>query len=292
MDATLQLITDQFRELKSEICTITAELKTDICALGTGQEALRSDMGSIIEDKVGNCMSSITEGLKTEINDLRSEVSALESKINEGQAELEERFERQKEVTSIMEQQTWHLQEGIEATRRELEAQLAVADVRSRRAGGSGPGAPSTTVKPQKFDSATSWAVFHRQFEAVAVQNNWMSNEKAAYLLSVLQGKAVDILHTVPADAKYEDIVGALQDRFGDHQLAAAYRSRLKARVQASSETLQEFAAAVEQLAHRALVGLPVTFIQTEAAHTFIDGIRDRELKQHLLMGRDWTLRP
>jgi len=95
MDATLQLITDQFRELKSEICIITAELKTNICALGTGQEALRSDIGSIIEDKVGNCMSSITEGLKTEMNDLGSEVGALESKINEGQAEMEERFERQ-----------------------------------------------------------------------------------------------------------------------------------------------------------------------------------------------------
>ena len=27
MDATLQLIMDQFRELKSEICTITSELK-------------------------------------------------------------------------------------------------------------------------------------------------------------------------------------------------------------------------------------------------------------------------
>jgi hypothetical protein len=42
----------QFRELKSEICTITAELKPDMCALGTGQEELRSDIGSIIEDKV------------------------------------------------------------------------------------------------------------------------------------------------------------------------------------------------------------------------------------------------
>jgi peptidoglycan hydrolase CwlO-like protein len=96
MDATLQLIMDQFRELKSEICTITAELKTDISALGTGQEALRNDIGSIIEDKVGNCMSSIKEGLKTEMNDLQSEVSALKSKINEGQAEMEERFERHK----------------------------------------------------------------------------------------------------------------------------------------------------------------------------------------------------
>jgi len=94
--------------------------------------------------------------------------------------------------------------------------------------------------------------VFHRQFEAAAVQNNWTSNEKAAHLSSVLQGKAADILHTVPAEAKYEDVVGALQDRFGDYQLATAYRSQLKASVQASSETLQEFTAAVGQLAYRA----------------------------------------
>jgi predicted nucleic acid-binding Zn-ribbon protein len=123
MDAALQLIMDQFKELKSEISTNTAELKMDTCALGTGQEALKSEIGSITEDKVGNCMSTITEGLKTDMNDLWSEVSVLESRINEGQAEMEEELERQqKEVTSIVEQQTRHLQEGIEATRRELEA--------------------------------------------------------------------------------------------------------------------------------------------------------------------------
>jgi hypothetical protein len=48
---------------------------------------------------------------------------------------------------------------------------------------------------------------------------------------------------------------------------------------------MQEFAAAVEQLAHRAFVGLPADHIQTEAAHAFIDGIRDREVKQQLLLG-------
>ena len=166
------------------------------------------------------------------MNDPLSEVNALESKINEGQAEMEERFERQqKEVTSIMEQSTRHLREGIETTRRELEAQLAAVDVPSRRVGGGGPGTHSTTVKPPKSDGATTWAVFHRYFESAAVQNNWTSNENAAHLLSVLQGKAADILHTVPAEAKYEDVVGALQDRFGDHQLAAAYRSQFKAKV-------------------------------------------------------------
>jgi hypothetical protein len=43
-------------------------------------------------------------------------------------------------------------------------------------------------------------------------------------------------------------------------------------------------------LAHRAIVGLPVGFIQTEDAHAFIDGLRVREVKQHLLMGGDRTL--
>ena len=37
MDSALQLIMDQFKELKSELSATTAELKTDMCALGTGQ---------------------------------------------------------------------------------------------------------------------------------------------------------------------------------------------------------------------------------------------------------------
>ena len=75
-------------------------------------------------------------------------------------------------------------------------------------------GANITTLKPPKFDLATSWAVFHRQFEPVAVQSYWTSNEKSDKLLSVLQGQAADILHTVLAEATYEDIFGALRDRF------------------------------------------------------------------------------
>jgi hypothetical protein len=146
-------------------------------------------------------------------------------------------------------------------------------------------GANADKVKPPKFDGATSWVVFQRQFEAAAIHNDWNPREKAAHILSVLQGQAADVLHSVPAGASYEDIVWALQDRFGDHKLAAAYRSRLKARVQTGGKKLQEFAAAVEQLAHRALVGLPTNHIQTEVAHAFIDGIRDRKVKQYLLMG-------
>jgi hypothetical protein len=76
--------------------------------------------------------------------------------------------------------------------------------------------------------------------------------------------------------------VRTLEGRYGDHQLA--YRAQLKARTVLIGETSHELAAAaVEQLAHRALVGLPVD-------NAFIYGVRDREIKQHLLMGGDRSM--
>jgi hypothetical protein len=72
----------------------------------------------------------------------------------------------------------------------------------------------------------------------------------------------------------YKDIVGAPKGCYGV-QLAAAYQVHLKARILLIGESLQEFAAAIEQSVHHALVGLPMGFIQIEAAHTFINGMRD-----------------
>jgi len=79
---------DQFKELKSELSATTAELKTDMCALGTWQEALKSDICAEVksdmsktradlmtqvhamENKMGNGMSAIREELETQIGDL------------------------------------------------------------------------------------------------------------------------------------------------------------------------------------------------------------------------------
>jgi hypothetical protein len=67
-----------------------------------------------------------------------------------------------------------------------------------------------------------------------------------------------------------------------------AYWLQLKGRVKISGKML-EYAAAMEQLTHWALVGFPVAFIQTEATRTFIEGVQDWEVKQHLWMGGDRT---
>lgn len=290
MDATLQSIVEQL----SAISAGQEQLKNEISA---EKSELRSEISGLCTDLITK-ISGMEERMDTRVREVREELETKIEALYAGQSQWEEKLDRQnKGVTFMVEQQTRDLRndlnrarQEIEATRRDLEYQLAAVETRTRRAAVGGNVTNASTVKPPKFDGSTSWAVFHRQFEAAASHNNWQPGEKAAHLLSGLQGQAADILHSLPVEATYEDIVGALRDRFGDHQLAAAYRSQLKTRVQASEETLQEFAAAVEQLAHRALVGLPVGYIQTKAAHAFIDGVRDREVKQHLILGGDRSL--
>jgi gas vesicle protein len=204
-EETLQLIIRHFNELKTDINGV----KTDISAVTAGQEELKNDMKSEI-----NAVK----------NELRQEISAFQERIRAGQVEFEERVTR-----NLRED----LSRNIEATRQDFETQLAALEARTRHAGGGSAGANAGKVKPPKFDGSTSWVVFHRQFDAAAIHNVWTPREKAANILSVLQHQAADVLHSVSAEVSYEDIVGALQDRFGDHQLAAAYRSHLKARVQA-----------------------------------------------------------
>jgi hypothetical protein len=148
--------------LKSEISTITTELKSDICA-GVKFDMSKIKVGPIIqvhamENKMSNCTSVITEEFQTQIGDMCA-----------AKTELEERLDKQqKNVNSMVEQQIRNLLEDIEATRRESEAQLAVVETRTRRTGGSGPGVNTSKVKLPKFDAVTPWAVFHRHFDAAA----------------------------------------------------------------------------------------------------------------------------
>jgi hypothetical protein len=111
----------------------------------------------------------------------------------------------------------------------------------------------------------------------------WMRLEKSTYLITALQGRATYVLHRVPKGATYEENLEALEDSFGDQYLVAAFRSQLKTRTQ--GESLQEFATAVEQLAHRAYPALPEDHISREAGKAFADGIESPAIKIHLLRG-------
>ena len=71
---------------------------------------------------MGNCVSAIREDLKTQVGDLSA-----------SRAELKERLDKQqKNVTSTAEQKQ-NIRKDIEATWRELKAQLPAVEARTRR---------------------------------------------------------------------------------------------------------------------------------------------------------------
>jgi hypothetical protein len=101
--------------MKSDVSEIRADLITEVHAM---------------ENKMNNCMNVIGEELQTPIGDLCA-----------GQAELQGRpGNQQKNVNSMVEQQTRNLREGFEVAQRKFEAQLALVENRTRRACGRGPG--------------------------------------------------------------------------------------------------------------------------------------------------------
>jgi hypothetical protein len=171
----------------------------------------------------------------------------------------------------------------MDATRRGLGAKIAEVEAKCGRGTGTGAGA----AKPTKFNGTTSWTVFWHQFETLAEYNCGTRLEKSIYLITAMQGHATHELHGVLKKATYEETLGALEDRFGDQHLAAAYRSQLKSRTQGVGESLQEFATAIEQLAHCAYPALPENHIRREAGKAFENVVQDPAIKIQLLLGRE-----
>jgi hypothetical protein len=79
-------------------------------------------------------------------------------------------------------------------------------------------------------------------------------------------------MHWVPKGATYEETLEALEDRFGEEHLSAAYGSQLKTKAQDVGEFLQEFATAVEQLAYSAYRALPEDHVRRDTGKTFAFG--------------------
>jgi hypothetical protein len=129
-------------------------------------------------------------------------------------------------------------QHDLEATDREFKMLLLTVEAWRRCRSGGNAGKSTDRAKPLKFDWSASWAVFYHQFKASA-NHDCTSRKKAADLLTILQGQAANIIHSVPTGAAYQDTISALEGRYGDHQLTAAYQSQLKARMQLSGKSLQ-----------------------------------------------------
>jgi hypothetical protein len=91
--------------------------------------------------------------------------------------------------------------------------------------------------------------------------------------MAILNEPPAHILHASLTRVMYKEVTEALQNCHSDHHLAAVFHSQLKRRTQLSRESLQEFPAAMDHLAHPTHVVLPEHLISKEAAHSCANGI-------------------
>ncbi|KAJ3664328.1 hypothetical protein Zmor_008509 [Zophobas morio] len=139
-------------------------------------------------------------------------------------------------------------------------------------------------VQPPIFDGQTSWTTYKKQFEAAALSNSWNDQQKATALVVALRGAALEILQTLSEENQkdYTALTTALELRVGDEHLRQVFVAQLKSRIQKSSESLQEFAADVKRLVHLAYPEAPQDFQDRLAAETFVNGVRDSEVRRVL----------
>ncbi|KAJ8979571.1 hypothetical protein NQ317_019146 [Molorchus minor] len=147
-------------------------------------------------------------------------------------------------------------------------------------------------MKPPQFDGKTPWPNYLRQFEAAAKTNDWSMDEKATALTLALRGDATDILQTLSSaeQADYEQLIKHLEMRYGQTNLEYVYHSQLKNRYQKPSETLKEFQVDISRLVRLAYPATPEAVMERLAVQAFLDGLRDGETRQALILARPTNL--
>jgi hypothetical protein len=93
------------------------------------------------------------------------------------------------------------------------------------------------------------------------------------------------VIHGIPINTSYEEILQALDDSLRDQHFDIAYCSQLMSRRSRSGEYLQEFPIAIEQLAHRAYSTIPEEYIRQVAGRAFVDRVEGPDIKIQLLLG-------
>ncbi|KNC24232.1 hypothetical protein FF38_03285 [Lucilia cuprina] len=109
----------------------------------------------------------------------------------------------------------------------------------------------------------------------------WNNEEKAIELILALKGNASVVLESVPVSNRnnYDNIMEALQRKYGGEHKQELYRMELRGRVQNSNETLQDFALEIERLLQLAYPGEHHPFLDIFKTDAFVNAIRDPEIK-------------
>ena len=297
----LNVVLDQMKEN-------SRSLKEEIKENSKNLEEKMEENSKNLEEK----MKENSRSLKVQIEEQIKENSRhLEEKLEENSRVLEEKLEEKSRVLEgklgkdleVMRGHVKSLEDEMNDIRQQVAAiQASEKKPTSKSSTGSDleksnnqeidvtkqTDAVRIQMKAPQFDGKSSWNNYHRQFEAAARANRWSHTEKALALTLALRGEATDILQTLNSQEQedYDLLVKHLELRYGQTHLEHVYHSQLKNRNQRANESLQEFEADVARLVRLAYPATPENVMERLAVQAFLDGLRDHEMRQALILAR------
>ncbi|CAG5023452.1 unnamed protein product [Parnassius apollo] len=162
---------------------------------------------------------------------------------------------------------------------------------------GDGTTAPVVATTPslrgfkvRSFVRTSSWLAYKIQFEAVTKANGWNKSQAMTALTLGLRDQALTVLEALGEEVTYEQLLEALEARYGDAHLEHVFRTQLKDRVQRINENLQQWALEVEKLVRKAYCSVSA-LIEGNLVQTFINGIRDLEVRAAVRLGHHEMLK-
>ena len=138
-------------------------------------------------------------------------------------------------------------------------------------------------IKPGRYNSGSHWGSYLTKFERVSKMNGWGCEEQAVQLMAALDDAALTVVTNLH-NPSFQEMVDALEDRYGSKGQEHLYMHRLRGRKQGPNEDLTAFAAELEMLARQALPpNSSAALADVMALQQFYDGIRSVELRKLVL---------
>ena len=144
--------------------------------------------------------------------------------------------------------------------------------------------------RPPTYDGKSSRDAFRMQFEMLAQINRWNAEEKSTYLAVFLRGSALSVLSNMPADKIYscDDLVSALEARFGNTHQSELHKTKLRSRVKHKEESLAED---IEYLTRLAYPEAARSMQESLAKYQYIDSLSEEDMRLKVRQSRPKSLR-
>lgn len=140
-------------------------------------------------------------------------------------------------------------------------------------------GKPALRSAPKiSYDGKGDWEVFEEKFQDYAEQMDWTPSECLKCLKWCLTGKAAKFsksLLKTHKDITFKKMLKKLGDRFGENDLSTAAFAQFNQAVQKRSETLEDWADRIRELAAKAFDNTPEKFSREKAVDRFCQGMLD-----------------